>query len=81
MIDVKRKRGESFEAMLRRFSRRVQLSGKMRQAKKIRFHSSDKSKGAVKRSALRRIELQEHYDKLKKIGKLPEPSKKRSRRR
>lgn len=76
MIDVKRKRGESFEAMLRRFSRRVQLSGTMRQARKIRFHDEGKSKTAVRKSALRRLELQKQYDKLKKMGKLPEPAKK-----
>lgn len=75
MIEVKRRRNESFEAMLRRFSRRVQLSGKLRQAKRNRFHLDPKNKTAAKRSALRRLELHRHYDKLKKLGKLPEPQR------
>ena len=69
MVEVKRKRGESFDAMLRRFSRRLQLSGKIRHAKKIRFHQGARSKTELKKSALRRIELQREYDKLKKMGK------------
>lgn len=77
MVDVKRKRGESFESMLRRFSRRLQLSGKIRQAKKIRFYKGEKSKSELKKSALRRLELQRHFDKLKKLGKLPEETRKR----
>lgn len=76
MVEVKRKRGESFESMLRRFSRRLQLSGKIRHAKKIRFHAGEKSKTELKRSALRRIELQRQYEKLKKLGKLPEEPQK-----
>lgn len=72
MIEVNRKRGETFESMLRRFSRRLQLSGKIKEAKKGRFYVSPKNKTETKRSALRRLELQRHYDKLKKLGKLPE---------
>lgn len=79
MIEVKRKRGESFEAMLRRFNRRVQLSGRIRQAKKIRFREEEKSKTAVKKSALRRLELQRQYEKLRKLGKLPEEETRRRR--
>lgn len=79
MIDVKRKRGESFEAMLRRFSRRVQLSGRMKEAKRIRFHSSGKNKTELKKSALRRLVLQREYEQLKKMGKLPENTFKKRR--
>ncbi|MBI2551998.1 hypothetical protein HYW17_01700 [Candidatus Uhrbacteria bacterium] len=79
MLEVKRRRSESFEAMLRRFSRRMQLSGQLRQAKRNRFRVDQKNKTAAKRSALRRLELHRHYDKLKKMGQLPEPT--RSRRR
>ena len=72
MVEVKRKRGESFEAMLRRFNRRLQLSGKVLEAKKIRFYKGPKSKTELKKSALRRLELQRQYEQLKKMGKLPE---------
>lgn len=79
MLEVRRRRGESFEAMLRRFSRRLQLSGKIKEAKKGRFYTGEKSKAELKKSALRRIELQRHYEKLKKLGKLPEEEKRRRR--
>lgn len=48
------------------------MSGKILQAKKVRFHKTDPNKTARKRSALRRIELAEYYEKLRKMGKLPE---------
>ncbi len=79
MIEVNRKRGESFESMLRRFSRRIQLSGRIKEAKKGRFYSTPKNKTETKRSALRKLELQRHYDKLKKLGKLPEKTYDRRR--
>ena len=75
MLEVRRRRGESFEAMLRRFSRRLQLSGKIKEAKKGRFYRGAKSKAELKKSALRRIELQRYYEKLKKLGKMPEEEK------
>lgn len=78
-LSVKRKPGESFEAMLRRFSKRFQRSGTGKQVKKTRFHTEKKSKTAQKISALRRIELQKEYDKMKRMGTLPEPKKGRRR--
>jgi ribosomal protein S21 len=68
--EVKRKRGETFESMMRRFSRRVQQSGKLLQAKKIRFHTPEKSRNLQRASALRREEIKKKRDYLKKIGKL-----------
>lgn len=79
MVEVRRKRGESFEAMLRRFSRRFQRSGLKKESSKKRFYIPEKSRAAQKASALRRIELQKEYDKMKKMGTLPEPKKGRRR--
>ncbi len=70
--EVKRKRGETFESMMRRFSRRVQQSGKLLQAKKIRFHTAEKSRNLQRASALRREEIKKKREYLKKIGKLKE---------
>ncbi len=80
MPEVKRKKGESFESMLRRFSRRVQQSGRMLQARKIRFNEPKKNKNAQKSSALRRMQIAEKREYLDRIGQLPEP-KRRGRRR
>ena len=68
--EVKRKKGETFESMMRRFSRRVQQSGKLLQAKKIRFYEPEKSRNLQRVSALRRKEITKKREYLKKIGKL-----------
>ena len=59
MIDVKRRKNETFDALLRRFQRRVQSSGTIIQAKKIRFHKKDGSKNKRRESALFREEKKE----------------------
>lgn len=68
--EVKRKKGETFESLMRRFSRRIQQSGKLLQAKKIRFYATGKSRNLQKASALRREEIKKKREYLKKVGKL-----------
>ena len=72
MVEVRRKEGESVESMLRRFTKRVQQSGILIRAKKGRFFESPKNKREVRESALRRKELRERKEYLRKIGKLDE---------
>lgn len=72
MLEVKRKDGESFESLIRRFTRKTIQSGKILQAKKIRFFSKDKSKREQKDAALRRKTMTNRFDYLKKIGKFDE---------
>lgn len=81
MLEVKRKKGESFESLLRRFGRRVQDSGRLLQARKIRYHSGSASKNATKASALRREQLREKREYLIKTGKATEEDFRKSRRR
>ena len=75
MSEVKRKKNESFEAFLRRVKKRWQQSGKILQVKKIRFYERPKNKNMRKKSALHRIEVSEKMEYLKKIGRLPEETK------
>ena len=72
MAEVKRKKGETFDSLLRRFSKKIQHSGRLLQAKKIRYHSKDKSKNLVKKSTLKRNEIRGKIEYLKKVGKLKE---------
>ncbi|MEA3249706.1 MAG: 30S ribosomal protein S21 [Patescibacteria group bacterium] len=81
MLEVKRKKGESFESMLRRFSRRVQDSGRILQARKIRFHSNSPSKNSLKATALRREQIKEKREYLIKTGKATEEDFRRKKRR
>lgn len=72
MAEVKRRKGETFDALLRRFQRRVQSSGKILQAKKIRFHKKEGSKNKRRESALFREAKRLEYDYLIKTGQLKE---------
>ena len=72
MSEVRRKKGESFESLLRRFGRKVQESGKILQAKKVRYYSRDKSKTATREAALRREYLRARKEFLLKTGQATE---------
>lgn len=72
MVNVKRKKGESFESLYRRFSRRVQQSGSMIQMKKTRFHVDMPNKTKVKKSALRRLVARAKREYLIRVGQLDE---------
>jgi len=69
--NVKRKKGETFESFLRRFSKTIRESGRVLQVKKIRFHQKAINKNKRRKDALRK-DIQSERDYLQKIGKLPE---------
>lgn len=77
VVDVKKKKGERFDSLLRRFNRRVIESGKIFQARKIRFHERAENKRKVRTRALRRMEIAEKREWLRKTGQLEDE---RSRR-
>lgn len=82
MAEVKRKKGETFESLLRRFNRRLLQSGRILQAKKIRFHAKKQNKNKLRESALRRNTIREEREYMIKTGKLREEDfKKKSYRR
>ena len=81
MVDVKRKKGESFESLLRRFTRRVQTSGRLLQAKKVRFHAKAKNKNKVHADAIRRIKFRAEREHLLRTGQLTEEDLRPQRRR
>lgn len=70
MSEIKRRRNESFEAFMRRAKREWQSSGKLLQAKKIKFFQETKSKNVRKKQRLAFIKKQEQLDYLRKIGRL-----------
>ena len=83
MVEVKRKDGETTESLIRRFSRRVQYSGVLIQAKKVKFRQKSKSKRMQRDDTIRRNEIREKKEYLKKIGRLDDTQDKKygSRRR
>ena len=72
MVEVRRKEGETTGAMLRRFTRKVQLSGVLIRARKTRFYVSKPTKRAMRESALMRIKKGKERARLEKLGKLKE---------
>lgn len=81
MLEVKRKDGESFESLIRRFTKKTIQSGKILQAKKIRFFSKGKSKRELKDGALRKKNINSRFEYLKKIGKMDEVALKRFKKK
>ncbi len=71
-VEVKAKSSEAPPSVMRRFSRRVQGSGIMKKVRRIRYHSRPESKFVRKRKTLKGIKRREEVDKLIKLGKLPE---------
>lgn len=69
MVEVKRKDNESFENLLRRFNRKVQQSGILARARKIRFFEPLKSRNLTRKAAQRRSELKQQREEMKKLGK------------
>jgi len=79
-IYVKRKKGESFEAMFRRWSRRYQKSGKRLTLQAGRFFAKKDPKNKRKTSKLRSLQVSEKRDWMVRVGKI-EDKPRRGRRR
>jgi len=71
-LEIRKKERETSQNLIRRFSRRIQESGILLRARKIRFKERKKSEQMKKRAALRREELKKEYERLRKLGKLEE---------
>ncbi len=72
MVEFKRKKGETFESFLRRFNKRLQQSGRLKTARKNRYHRKDKNERQKKVSALIGLELRSKREYERKTGKLKE---------
>lgn len=82
MLEVQKRDNENSEGLIRRFTRVVQQSGVLLQAKKVRYHEKKQSKMKVREAAQRRSELQTERDRAIKMGEIDEfsyPQKKGKR--
>ena len=80
VVDVKRRKGESFESLLRRYSRRLQQSGRAIEARKFRYFATKPTKNKQKASAIRRLEIRAKRDYLSRIGQLVDEPRTQKRR-
>jgi len=81
MSELKRRKNESFEAFMRRTKKGWKMSGKILQAKKIKFFTSAKSKNVRRKAAVKKSQKVSKQTYLIKTGKLPEPEPRFGRRR
>ena len=81
MIEVTRKDRESSESLIRRFSRRMQQSGVLMRARRIRFRIDEKSKRELREGAMYKAKVKKIVGKLKKIGKFDEENFKNSKKK
>lgn len=70
MVQAKKREKESMSSLIRRFTRRVQQSGLLVQARQSRFYAKSKSKRQMKESALHRQKIVAEKERLRKLGKL-----------
>ncbi|HBA45915.1 hypothetical protein A2W67_02975 [Candidatus Nomurabacteria bacterium RIFCSPLOWO2_02_40_28] len=70
VIEIRKKPNENNASILRRFSRRIQESGIIRNVKSARYNVRKESKLKVKNSALKRMARRYEIEKLKKLGKM-----------
>lgn len=72
VIEVKKRERENPRSLLRRFTRRIQQSGILIRARKVRFREKEKTKRERRNSALRRTRIGKEKEKLRKMGLLEE---------
>jgi len=70
VIEVKKNPNENNSSILRRFSRRIQESGIIRNVKSNRYNVRKESKLKAKKSALKKMSRRREIEKLKKMGKM-----------
>lgn len=70
MVEVRRKDNESVDNLIRRFARKVQLSGIKYEVTKRQYKTRKPNKRQRQATAQRRAELREKFDRLDKLGLL-----------
>jgi ribosomal protein S21 len=68
-MKIQKQTRENSQSLVYRFTKAVQKSGVLIEARKRRFTEKPKSKNLEKRGALIRIEKKKEFDKAKKLGK------------
>lgn len=70
IVEVRRRENETVGGLLRRFTRKIQRSKVLLEARKQQFAQRRKSEYKTRKEALRRIKWQENMHRLRKLGKI-----------
>ncbi|PIT92603.1 MAG: 30S ribosomal protein S21 [Candidatus Harrisonbacteria bacterium CG10_big_fil_rev_8_21_14_0_10_42_17] len=68
MVDVQRKDGESSNSLIYRFTKRVQQSGVLREAKKRRYTKRPVNRNKIRLAALHREARKKEIEYARKMG-------------
>ena len=79
-VEVRRGKNESSSALIRRFTRRAQGLGLVREMRDRRYWTRSKSKNVEHKRALINKERREKYTELVKLGKI-DPTARKTRKR
>ena len=69
-VEVIREASESTGSAMRRFSRKMNTSGIVRQVKALKHRARPLSAYKKKKAALKRLKRTAEYERLKKLGKI-----------
>jgi ribosomal protein S21 len=75
-VEVRKNERETSQSLIRRFTKRVQRSGVLAVARGSRYHQRSRSKQMKKRAALRREQLRNEYQRMKKLGLITKKERK-----
>lgn len=75
IVEIKRKKGETFEAFLRRFNKKLVESGKLFQARKIQHFTRPLKPNKRRKDAVRRGEIRIKREYLLKTGAIKETTR------
>lgn len=71
-VKVEKNNNESSANVIRRFTKRVQGAGIVPKVRGARYYSRTKSRNVQRSAKLKKLEKRDAYEKLVKLGKIPE---------
>jgi ribosomal protein S21 len=71
MVEVKRKKGESFESLFRKTKKRWKLYGLTQEYRKRQYRTKKKSKNSRKHAKVSAMQKHSKIEYLQKTGRLP----------
>jgi ribosomal protein S21 len=70
MIEIKKNENESTINLIRRFTKKVQVSGILKRVRQLRFRNRPKSELRKKEEAIKKAKTKKRMDYLRKLGKI-----------
>lgn len=71
-VEVEKNNNESSANVIRRFTKRVQGAGIVPKVRSSRYFTRNKSSNVRRTAKLKKLEKRDAYEKLMKLGKVPE---------